>query len=53
MNRNFLILFFLCIGVMSLRLHAQDTILLQSVEITAEKNDIEALRPLVAKKLDT
>ena len=48
-----MILFLLSFGVMSLRLHAQDTILLQSVEITAEKNDIEALKPLVAKKLDT
>ena len=35
------------------RLHAQDTIMLQSVEVSAERNDIEALKPLVAKKLDT
>ena len=35
------------------RLHAQDTIMLHAVEVTAERNDIEALKPLVARKLDT
>ena len=32
---------------------AQDTIVLQSVEVTADKYNIEALKPLVARKLDT
>ena len=32
---------------------AQDTIVLQSVEVTANKYNIEALKPLVARKLDT
>ena len=35
------------------QLHAQDTIMLQSVEVTADKYNIEALKPLVARKLDT
>ena len=38
---------------MSFCLSAQDTIRLHSVEISAEREAIEALKPLVAKKLDT
>ncbi len=53
MNRNFFVFAVLWLGMMSARLHAQDTILLQPVEVTAEKYDIEALKPLVTKKLDT
>ena len=53
MNRYFRILVLLFLGMMLSRLHAQDTIMLQSVEVSAERNDIEALKPLVAKKLDT
>lgn len=36
-----------------LRLPAQDTIRLNDVEVTAEKVSVEALQPLVVKKLDT
>ena len=39
--------------MMSVRLHAQDTIMLQSVEVIGEKETIETLKPLVARKLDT
>ncbi len=43
---------FLCAACLSLR--AQDTITLNAVEVTADKyHDIEALKPLVMKKLDT
>ena len=35
------------------QLHAQDTIMLQSVEVTADKYNIETLKPLVTRKLDT
>ena len=43
---------FLCVACLSLR--AQDTITLNAVEVTADKyHDIEALKPLVMKKLDT
>ena len=40
-------------GIMCVRLHAQDTIMLQSVDVTADRIGIEALKPLVARKLDT
>ena len=43
----------LLLGMAFLRLHAQDTITLHSVDVTAERSDIEVLKPLVAKKLDT
>ena len=33
--------------------YAQDTIVLHSVDVTAERSEVEVLRPLVAKKLDT
>jgi iron complex outermembrane receptor protein len=46
-----IVLFFL--GMVLSRLHAQDTITLQSVDVTADKYNIEALKPLVARKLDT
>ena len=39
--------------MLSLRLHAQDTIMLQSVEVVGEKESEETLKPLVARKLDT
>ena len=39
--------------MLSLRLHAQDTIMLQSVEVVGEKESVETLKPLVARKLDT
>ena len=39
--------------MMSLRLHAQDTIMLQSVEVIGDKETVETLKPLVARKLDT
>lgn len=43
---------FLCVASLSLR--AQDTITLNAVEVTADKyHDMEALKPLVMKKLDT
>ena len=43
----------LLLGMSFMRLQAQDTIVLHSVEVTAERNDVEVLKPLVAKKLDT
>ena len=48
---KYVVLFFLGMGLS--QLHAQDTIMLQSVEVTADKYNIEALKPLVARKLDT
>jgi len=48
-----LVFFILLILGMLLRLHAQDTIMLHSVEVSAERSDVEVLKPLVAKKLDT
>ena len=38
---------------MCFSLHAQDTITLNAVEVTADKYTMEALKPLVMKKLDT
>lgn len=35
------------------RLHAQDTIMLHSVEVVGDKISVETLKPLVARKLDT
>ena len=35
------------------QLHAQDTIMLQSVEVIGDKESVETLKPLVARKLDT
>ena len=52
MKRCFNILILLILGLLP-RLQAQDTIMLHSVEVTAEKADIEVLKPLVARKLDT
>ena len=52
MNR-FRVIVLILLGMGLSRLHAQDTILLRSVEVTAERSDIEVLKPLVAKKLDT
>ena len=40
-------------GMAFTKLYAQDTIVLHSVEVTAERNDVEVLKPLVARKLDT
>ena len=53
MNHKFGFVVFMLLGMGLSRLHAQDTIMLRSVEVTAERNDIEALKPLVARKLDT
>ena len=39
--------------MMCFSLHAQDTITLNAVEVTADKYTMEALKPLVMKKLDT
>ena len=52
MKRCFNILILLILGLLP-RLQAQDTIMLHSVEVTAEKADVEVLKPLVARKLDT
>ena len=49
-RRHIILAFFV---MACLRIHAQDTIMLHSVEVAAERSDIEALKPLVAKKLDT
>ena len=43
----------LLLGLLSIGLQAQDTITLQTVEVTAEKFGVDALKPLVARKLDT
>ena len=43
----------LLLGLLSIGLQAQDTITLQTVEVTADKVGVEALKPLVARKLDT
>ena len=48
--RNILIVFLL---LMFCRLWAQDTIKLKTVEIVGERESVEALKPLVMKKLDT
>lgn len=49
---HYMVCVFLCVASLSLR--AQDTITLNAVEVTADKyHDIEALKPLVMKKLDT
>ena len=44
---------FVLLCMMCLSLHAQDTITLNAVEVTADKYTMEALKPLVMKKLDT
>ena len=49
-RRHIILAFFV---MACLCIHAQDTIMLHSVEVAAERSDIEALKPLVAKKLDT
>ena len=49
-GRNILVFL---LGLWCFQLRAQDTIMLHSVEVMAERNDIEVLKPLVAKKLDT
>ena len=48
--RNIMVLL---LGMAFVRLHAQDTITLKTVEVTAEKTSLEVLKPLVARKLDT
>lgn len=45
------ILFLLCL--MAIGIYAQDTITLNTVEVTAERDRMEAVKPLVSKKLDT
>ncbi len=44
---------FIVLCMMCLSLHAQDTITLNAVEVTAERYTIEALKPLVTIRLDT
>lgn len=53
MNRVFRAFATLFLGLLFLQLRAQDTILLQTVEVTGEKIGVEVLTPLVARKLDT
>ena len=48
--RQILLLLF---SVTCMKLYAQDTIMLNTVNISAEGNGVEALKPLVARKLDT
>ena len=48
---KYFVLFFLGMGLSML--HAQDTIMLQSVEVKADKYNVETLKPLVARQLDT
>lgn len=50
MRRLLLVLF---ASVVLLRTYAQDTIMLHTVEVTAERDRVEALKPLVSRKLDT
>ena len=38
---------------MTLRLHAQDTIVLNAVEVVGTRETVETLKPLVVRKLDT
>ena len=49
-RRNIILLFFF---LTTATLHAQDTITLKTVEVTAERNRAEAIKPLVMRKLDT
>ena len=49
-RRNIILLFFF---LTTATLHAQDTITLKTVEVTAERNRLEAIKPLVMRKLDT
>lgn len=43
----------ICLGMLFSQLQAQDTIMLKTVDVTAEKIGVETLKPLVARKLDT
>lgn len=40
-------------GILTSSLWAQDTITLKTVEVTAERDKVEAVKPLVSRKLDT
>ncbi len=53
MNRLFRAIVTLFLGLLFKQLQAQDTIVLQSVDVTAERIGVEELKPLVTKKLDT
>ena len=44
---------FLVLGVMSLVSHAQDTIFLQQINIQGDAIGKDAVKPLLARKLDT
>ena len=46
-------IFLLLFSVVCMSLRAQDTIILNTVNISAEGNGVEVLKPLVARKLDT
>ena len=49
-RRNIILLFFFLAAT---KLYAQDTITLKIVEVTAERERVEAVKPLVMRKLDT
>jgi len=53
LNRVFRVLITLLLGLVFLQLNAQDTIMLQTVEVVGERNRVEVLKPLVTRKLDT
>ena len=53
MNGRFLLFVFVWMSLMPMGLRAQDTIMLHSVEIIGEKESVETIKPLVARKLDT
>lgn len=53
MSRFFRAVITLVLGLWFAQLHAQDTILLQTVEVTADKIGMEVVKPLVTRKLDT
>ena len=50
-SRRFITLLFFFLATLSLQ--AQDTITLKTVEVTAERDRVEAVKPLVSRKLDT
>ena len=49
--RRYSIFSLLCLAILTL--HAQDTITLKTVQVTAERDRVEAVNPLVTRKLDT
>lgn len=53
MPRIFRYCLFFLFSIATLLVEAQDTITLKTVEVTAERDRVEAIKPLVSKKLDT